>query len=311
MAVNLKKLAGQGSPLAPGHRLCSGCAAPTVAKQALLAAGKPAVVVQPTGCLEISSVVFPYSAWRTPYYHNAFENAAAVASGIEAALKARRRRGDLPADLDVAIITIGGDGGTYDIGFQALSGALERGHRILHICYDNGAYMNTGIQRSGATPFGAWTTTSHVGQALKGKPERRKDLTAIVAGHNPAYVAQASPHNFRDFMRKVKKAVDADGPSFINVIAPCWRGWRFPEEETIEVARLAVDTCYWPLLEVQDGKWTLNYVPRKKKPLADWLRKQGRFSHFFEPGNEWMLEHLQAEVDRQWEELLTRAGVER
>ncbi|MDI6893894.1 MAG: thiamine pyrophosphate-dependent enzyme [Bacillota bacterium] len=308
MSVNLKELATRGSPLTSGHRLCDGCAAPTIAKQVMLGAGKPVVIVQPTGCLEISSVVFPYTAWKTPYYHNAFENAAAVASGVEAALKARKRRGDLPADFDVAVVAIGGDGGTYDIGFQALSGALERGHRMLYVCYDNGAYMNTGIQRSGATPFGAWTTTTHVGSAYKGKVQHRKDLTAIAADHNAAYVAQASPHNFRDLMRKVKKAVDADGASFLNVISPCWRGWRFPEEETIEMARLAVETCYWPLYEVERGKVTVSYVPREKKPVSEWLKKQGRFSHFFAPGNEGMLAELQAEVDREWEELLARAG---
>jgi pyruvate ferredoxin oxidoreductase beta subunit len=234
--------------------------------------------------------------------HSAFENAAATASGMESMYRALRKKGKIKKDIK--FIAFGGDGGTYDIGFQALSGAMERGHQLLYICYDNGAYMNTGIQRSSATPFGADTTTCPAGSKVPGKPQRRKDLTRIMAAHNVAYAAQASPHNWKDLMTKVKKALATNGPAYMGVIAPCNRGWRTQTNDSILLSRLAVDTCFWPLYEVQDGKWTLNYDPKdKKKPVAEWLKPQGRFKHLFAPGNEWMLEQFQRQVDEDWDSL--------
>jgi pyruvate ferredoxin oxidoreductase beta subunit len=269
-----------------------------------MAADQPVLASCATGCLEVATSIHPYTAWRIPWIHTAFENAAATASGMEAMYQSLKKQGKLAADADYRFIAFGGDGGTYDIGFQALSGALERGHRMLYICCDNGAYMNTGIQRSSATPFGASTTTSPAGTVIPGKMQWRKDLTRIVAAHNIPYVAQASPSNWRDFMIKVKKALAADGPSFINVISTCHRGWRSKPSQAVAILRLAIDSCYWPLYEIEAGKLTINYTPKEKIPVVDWLRQQGRFAHLFKPApNTELLAAFQARVDLEWERL--------
>jgi pyruvate ferredoxin oxidoreductase beta subunit len=306
MAVRIKDLTECPELLAPGHRACAGCTAPSVIRQFLLAAGKDTVVGSATGCMEVVTTIYPYTAWRVPFIHNAFENSAATISGAEAAYTALKRLGRIPEDKKINFIAMGGDGGTYDIGFQSLSGAMERGHNMLYVCYDNNAYMNTGIQRSSATPKGAATNTAPAGKAHLGKEQHRKDLTACVLAHNIPYVAQASPHNPRDLIAKVQKALDMEGPAFLNVIAPCHRGWRCKIEDSMDMARLAVDTCFWPLFEVERGAWKINYKPKEKKPLVDWLKAQGRFKHLFKPGNESIVEELQAETDRKWEELLAR-----
>lgn len=306
-ALTLKELAKKEERLAPGHRLCPGCAAPIIVRQVLLAIDEPVVVVASTGCLEVSTTIYPYTSWRVPWMHNAFENAASTLSGIESMYRSLMKQGKME-ERDMKFVAFGGDGGTYDIGIQALSGALERGHRILYVCYDNQAYMNTGIQRSGATPYGAWTTTSPAGKVIPGKPQHRKDLTAIVAAHGIPYVAQASPHRWKDLMQRVRKAVAADGPSFINVLSSCNRGWRHPTDTTMEISRLAVDTCFWPLYEVENGEWKLTYRPKEKLPIEEFLKPQGRFRHLFKEENKHIIEELQAEVDQRWEALLKRAG---
>ncbi len=303
--ATLKELASRPERLTGGHRLCAGCGASIVVRQILAAVDNPMVVGCATGCLEVATTIYPYTAWRTSYIHNAFENVAATISGVEAAYRALKRRGKVTEDF--RFVAIGGDGGTYDIGFQALSGTLERGHRLLYLCYDNQAYMNTGIQRSSATPLGAETTTSPVGSVRPGKDRPRKDLTAIVVAHEVPYAAQAAPHRWRDLVGKARKALDTDGPTFLNVLAPCPRGWRFDPSRTIEILTLAVDTCFWPLYEVVDGKWILNYRPKEKLPVAEFLKVQGRFAHLFRADNRPVLEALQAEVDRKWEALLRRA----
>jgi pyruvate ferredoxin oxidoreductase beta subunit len=300
--LTLKSLTHKPVLLTGGHRMCSGCGAPTIVRQVLMAIDEPVVIANATGCLEVSTCLFPYTAWQVPWMHSAFENAAATASGIETMYRSLRKQGKLKKEMK--FIAFGGDGGTYDIGFQALSGAMERGHQLLYICYDNGAYMNTGIQRSSATPFGADTTTQPVGSKVKGKTQRRKDLTRIMAAHNVAYAAQASPHNWKDLMTKVRKALATNGPAYMGVVSPCNRGWRSQTNDSILLSRLAVDSCFWPLYEVENGKWTINYDPKdKKKPLTEWLKPQGRFKHMFAPGNEWMLEHSQKRVDEDWESL--------
>ncbi len=306
-ALKLKELSKREERLAPGHRLCAGCAAPTIVRQVLLAIDEPVIVATATGCLEVSTTIYPYTAWRIPWIHNAFENAASTLSGIETMYRSLVKQGKMK-ERDIKFVAFGGDGGTYDIGIQALSGALERGHRLLYICYDNQAYMNTGIQRSGATPHGAWTTTSPAGKVIPGKPQYRKDLTAIVAAHGIPYVAQASPHRWRDLMQKVRKGVAAEGPAFIDVLSSCNRGWRHPTNMTMEVLRLAVDTCFWPLYEVERGEWKLTYRPKEKLPIEEFLKPQGRFRHLFKEENKHIIEELQAEVDRRWEALLKRTG---
>jgi pyruvate ferredoxin oxidoreductase beta subunit len=304
MAINLKQLSKKPDLLAGGHRACAGCAGPTVIRQVLLAAENPVVCSCATGCMEVSTTIYPYTAWRVPFIHCAFENSAATMSGVEAAYRALKAQGKI--DREINFIAFGGDGGTYDIGFQSLSGAMERGHKMLYVCYDNGAYMNTGIQRSSATPMGAATSTSPNGSVKHGKEGHRKDLTACIAAHNIPYVAQASPHNPRDLITKVQKALAVDGPAFMNILAPCHRGWRCKMEDSISIAKLGVDTCYWPLFEVENGAWKLNYKPKEKVPLVEWLKPQGRFKHLFAPGNEQTLEKLQGEVDRRWNALLAK-----
>lgn len=308
MAINLKQMSAQQDLLAPGHRLCAGCAESIVVRQILHAVGQPVVVASPTGCLEVASTPYPYTSWRVPWIHSAFENAASTIAGVETMYRSLVKQGKME-DRGIKFVVFAGDGATYDIGFQFLSGALERGHKFLYVCLNNEAYMNTGIQRSSATPLGTWTTTSPVGAVMPGKKENRKDITAIVAAHDIPYVAQAVPHAWRDLMTKAQKAIAADGPSFINVLVPCPRGWRFSPEETIAISRLAVETCIWPLYEVIDGGWKLSYRPSSKRPIADWLRSQGRFQHLLRPGNEQLVESLQQNLDREWAKLLERCKV--
>jgi pyruvate ferredoxin oxidoreductase beta subunit len=309
MATKLtpKELSKHPERLAPGHRLCAGCGASIIVRQMLAAIDDPVVIANATGCLEVATTIYPYTAWRVPWIHNAFENAASTISGVEAAYRSLVRQGKIP-DQNVKFLAFGGDGGTYDIGIQALSGAVERGHQFLYVCYDNGAYMNTGIQRSSATPHGAHTTTSPAGKVIPGKQGYRKDLTAIMAAHDIPYVAQAAPSQWRDLMKKTRKAVDCGGPAFMNVLSSCNRGWRHGTDETIEITQLALDTCYWPLFEVEDGEWRLTYKPKEKLPVEEWLKRQGRFRHLFRPENRHVIDELQAEVDRRWERLLKLCG---
>jgi len=299
MPVNIKELSGKEDRLTGGHRLCAGCGASIAVRQILLAIDKPVVVANATGCLEVATTIYPYTAWKTPWIHSAFENAAATISGVEAAYQSLKRQGKITDDI--AFLAFGGDGGTYDIGFQSLSGAMERNHNILYICYDNEAYMNTGIQRSSATPPGAWTTTTPVGKVRPGKVGRKKDIVASMAEQGAMYVAQASISNFRDLIEKVRKAVSIDGATFINVLSPCPRGWRTDTSDTVNIARLAVDTCYWPLYEIENGKWKINYTPRQKLPVTEYLKPQGRFAHLFRPENQHILEEIQKWVDSKWD----------
>jgi pyruvate ferredoxin oxidoreductase beta subunit len=307
MAYNLKEQAGKPERLAGGHRLCAGCGA-AIAVRGVLRALKPedkAVITNATSCLEVSSFLYPYTAWQDSYIHSAFENAGATAAGTEAAYRALKKRGKI--DDTFKFIAFGGDGGTYDIGLQSLSGAMERGHDMVYVCYDNEAYMNTGIQRSSSTPRFADATTTPAGTVIPGKPQNKKDLTAIIAAHNIPYVAQTTfIGNFKDMHEKSEKAIYTEGPAFLNIMAPCPRGWRYETEDLAEICKLAVDSCVWPLFEVEHGVWKLNYEPRKKRPVEDYLRRQGRFGHMFEVGNEWMIEEAQRYVDEKWDSLLVK-----
>ena len=307
MALSLKQLSTKGELLAPGHRACAGCAETIIVRQVLHAIDYPVVVAVPTGCLEVVTTPYPYTSWYVPWIHSAFENSASTIAGAETMYRSLVKQGKIE-DRGTKFVVFAGDGATYDIGLQFLSGAVERGHRFLYVCLNNEAYMNTGIQRSSATPMGAWTTTSPVGEVIVGKKENRKDMTAIMVAHNIPYAAQAAPHAWRDLMTKVQKAVEVDGPSFIDVLSPCQRGWRYETEETIGLSKLAADTCIWPLYEVVDGVWKLNYRP-KKKPITEWFKSQGRFSHLLRPENKHLVEEIQGVVDREWERLLRRCEV--
>jgi len=306
---NFKEIQEREERLAPGHRMCAGCGGTIAVRNVLKALhpGDKAVIGNATGCLEVSSFMYPYTAYEDSYIHNAFENAGATISGVETAYKALRKKGKIGEEYK--FITFGGDGGTYDIGFQSLSGALERGHDFVYVCYDNGAYMNTGIQRSSATPMYADTTTTPVGTESDGKPQVRKDLAAVLAAHNIAYVGQTTfVGNMKDLYTKAEKAIYTKGPAFLNIMAPCPRGWRYDAPDIIKICKMAVETCYWPLFEVVDGKWNITYEPKKKLPIEDFLKLQGRFKHLFKTGNEHLLEAFQKEVDKRWEDVQFRAS---
>jgi pyruvate ferredoxin oxidoreductase beta subunit len=311
--ATIKELSTRKDLLSGGHRLCAGCGASIAVRQVMLGAGMtPVVAGCATGCLEVSTTIYPYSSWKTPFIHNAFENSAATVSGVESAFKGLQRAGKIPSDKKVKFVAFGGDGGTYDIGLQSLSGAMERGHDMVYVCYDNGAYMNTGIQRSSATPMGAWATTSEVGKVGQGKPMRRKDLTSIIAAHNVPYVAQGSISEWKDLTAKAEKAFAVEGPAFLNVFAPCPRGWRIPYNKTVESASLAVKTAFWPLFEVEDGEWkmTTKRVTRENRlPVEEFMKPQGRFKHLFKPENAELLAKIQDEVDRNFDYVLKRCGL--
>ncbi|MBN2190674.1 MAG: pyruvate ferredoxin oxidoreductase [Candidatus Aureabacteria bacterium] len=301
--ATLKELAKKPKFFTNGHRGCAGCGAAIVARQVMMATEGNAVVVNATGCLEVFSTIFPYTAWNVPFLHSAFENAAATVSGVEACYQSFKKQKKYGKDLK--FIAFGGDGGTYDIGLQSLSGAMERGHDILYVCYDNGAYMNTGIQRSSATPKGANTTTAPAGKVEQGKSQKRKDLTAVLVAHHVPYVAQTVVGDWADLTKKVEKALSITGPKFINVFQPCRLGWGYDPSKTVEIGRLSKETCFWPSYEVENGKYKLNYDPKdKKKPVAEFLKLQTRFRHLFKKGNEHLLEEIQKDVDEAWQNLL-------
>ena len=307
MAYAFKEVMSKPERLTGGHRMCAGCGAPIAVRGVLRALKEEdrAVIANATGCLEVSTFTYPYTAWQDSFIHNAFENAGATLSGVETAYQVLRQKGKL--DETYKFIAFGGDGGTYDIGFQSLSGAMERGHDMVYVCYDNGAYMNTGIQRSSATPKYADTTTSPVGSALQGKQQFRKDIAGVMAAHEIPYVAQTTfLANFKDLHEKSERAVYTEGPAFLNVLAPCPRGWRYETEDLMKICRLAVDTCYWPLFEVINGQWRLSYEPREKLPIEAFLEPQGRFKHLFQPENRHLIQELQQDVDTTWQALLKR-----
>jgi pyruvate ferredoxin oxidoreductase beta subunit len=295
-------------PLRGGHSLCQGCGVPLVVRTVLGTIRSPVVVVNATGCLEVATTRYPTTAWNVPWLHVAFENAAAVASGVESAQRVLRRRHALPAGEEVAVVVFAGDGGTYDIGLQALSGALERGHRFLFVCYDNEAYMNTGVQRSSATPFAASTTTSPAGTESWGKTQQRKDMTAIAVAHHVPYVAQAAATHWHDLSVKVERAAAAPGPAFLNVLTDCPVGWGHEPRLFKQVIDMAVDSCFWPLYEVVDGQYRLSYEPRELVQVRDWLALQGRFAHLLRPENAAVVAGIQAGVEADWESLVARCG---
>jgi pyruvate ferredoxin oxidoreductase beta subunit len=298
-----------------GHRACAGCAPATVLRLIMKATRGPTIVTNATGCMEVASTIYPFTSWAAPWLHTAFETAGANASGIEAALKIMKKKGKIK-DEQIDVIAFAGDGGTYDIGIQALSGAVERGHDFMYVLYDNEAYMNTGIQRSGGTPYGAFTTTSQTGTAVPGKLEQKKPIAEIMVAHEMPYVATASPHYWKDLVIKARKGIEVNGPAFLHVFAPCPRGWRSDPAKSIELSRLAVETCIFPLWEAVNGEYQLStpskliaLAPQKKKPVKEYLQVQGRFRHLFTPKYEKMIDEIQRLTDMRWERTLKRCGI--
>jgi pyruvate ferredoxin oxidoreductase beta subunit len=285
--------------LSPGHRACQGCGEVLAMRIAMKALGKNTVVVSATGCMEVITSPYPQTAWEVPWMHVAFENASAVGSGVAAARKVLLRNGRI-SDKDTKLVIIGGDGATSDIGFQSLSGALERGHDFVYLCLDNEAYMNTGIQRSSATPAGAWTTTCPTGSHCDGKSTAKKDLSAIVAAHGVPYVATATPAHHLDLMNKVRRAANMSGPAFIHIFSPCPTGWRMLPNKVLDVCKLAVRTKVYPLYEVINGKCVIERKITKALPVSEYLKIQGRFRHLSEE----QITKIQSDVDRKYDELV-------
>ena len=284
-----------------GHATCAGCGIPAIVRTVLGATDEPVIVSNATGCLEVTTTIYPATSWKVPYIHSVFGNAAATAAGIDAAQKALEKSGKLKKKAK--IIAFGGDGGTYDIGLQALSGALERGHDFLYVCYDNEGYMNTGGQRSGATPFGASTETAPAGSQSFGKAQQRKDLMEIVKAHGIKYLAQANVAFLPDLKRKAQKALSTPGPSFLLVLQPCTQIWKFPTSEYVAIGKLATETNFWPLYEIEDGKYIINNIVKEPKPIEDFLKTQGRFKHLFKDANKDVIAKIQNDVNVSWEKL--------
>lgn len=322
--LTLKDAAYIKDTLMSGHRLCAGCAHSIVGRLIMKAAADiPTIVTNATGCLEVATTIFPFTSWNVPWLHNAFENAAANASGIEATWRAQRRsgKGPLAKYEKLNVIAFGGDGATYDIGFQAISGAFERGHHFTYILMDNEAYMNTGIQRSGGTPLAAATTTSPAGSVIQGKTQWKKPIDEIMIAHEIPYVATMSPAYPQDVLDKCRKAFNTEGPKFLHAFIPCTRGWRYETSESVSLARLATQTCIFPLYDVERSEGRPVYKlsgasaaiarrPKSKKPVKEYLKSQGRFRHLFRPKeNKELLAAIQDGVDHRWQLLLEKCDL--
>lgn len=292
------KLVTRKEYFSSGHRACQGCAEALAVRLVGKALGRDTVIASATGCMEVTSTPLPFTNWNVPWIHVAFENAAAVATGAEAGMKALMRKGRVPKKK-INFLAMAGDGGTSDIGIQALSGALERGHDFIYVCYDNEAYMNTGIQRSSSTPYGASTTTSPAGKVVPGQVTWKKNMAEIAAAHDIPYVATACPSYPLDLMQKVKKAARIKGPTYIHVLSVCPTGWRLPPELSIKAGRLAVETGVFPLYEVEYGRYRLTVDVGKLRPVNDYLGMQGRFRHL----DEAMIEKIQKRVSGEYEKL--------
>lgn len=290
----IKGAAGENEDFfSAGHNACSGCGAAISMRHISNIIGKNSIVSIATGCMEVISTPYPNSAWKIPVIHSAFGNAAATASGIEAALKQQGKKG-------INVVAIAGDGGTFDIGLQALSGMIERQQKVLFICYDNEAYENTGIQRSGATPKYAETTTTPFGTLVHGKAEWKKNMPFIIAAHDEnVYVATANIAYLGDLKNKIIKALNFNGPSYIQIYTPCVPGWKIAENSTIEVSRLAVQTRTWPLYEIENGTLKLNVDIANPKPVKNYMRLQGRFSHL----SDREIEEMSNRVNQKYEKL--------
>ena len=302
-SVYVPRLVTRTENFTSGHRACTGCGEALAVRLATKAIGDDVIVVMATGCMEVVSSQFPHTAWAVPWIHTLFENASAVASGVESALKVMFRKGKR-TDYNTKVVAMGGDGATYDIGLQSLSGALERGHDFLYICYNNEAYMNTGIQRSSATPYGASTTTSPASKLSIGQTTWKKNLPAIAVAHNIPYVATACPSYPFDLMEKVRKGVNTPGPAYIEILSVCPTGWRSPTDLSVKLGRLAVETGAFPLYEVENGQYKLSLDMDELRPVTDYMKLQGRFRHLSENDTN----VIQQRVIEDYKKLKEKAG---
>jgi len=304
-AIYVPRLVPKAENFAPGHRACVGCGEVLAVRHVVKALGPNVIIVMATGCMEIVSSQFPYTSWRVPWIHTLFENVAAVASGVEAGLEVLVRKGKLPAQ-NTKVVGMGGDGATSDIGLQALSGAFERGNNLLYICFDNEAYMNTGIQRSSSTPYGASTTTSPAGKVSIGQVSWKKDMPAIAVAHNIPYVATACASYPFDLMAKVAKGLATSGPAYIHILSVCPIGWRSDPSLSVRIGRLAVETGIFPLYEVEDGKYKMSFDFPQLRPVNDYLKLQGRFRHLSDETTS----KIQDRVNKEYAKLRDKAKLE-
>ena len=300
--VYVPRLVTKKENFAPGHRACIGCGEALAVRLVCKALGQNTIIASATGCMEIVSSPLPTTSWKVPWIHTLFENTAAVASGIESGLKMLMKKGRI-AQQDITVVAMAGDGGTSDIGLQALSGAMERGHNFVYLCFDNEAYMNTGIQRSSSTPYGASTTTSPAGKVSIGQVTWKKNMPAIAAAHNIPYVATACPSYPFDLMDKVEKAAATPGPAYVHILSVCPTGWRCPTDLSVKLGRLAVETGIFPLYEVEDGQYKLNFDFPRLKPVTAYMKLQGRFRHLSED----IIEKIQQRVTADYAALKERA----
>jgi len=305
---NLKEFSTSNDRFEGAHLLCPGCAHSMIVRELMNCTDDNLVISTNTGCLEVSTAVYPYTSWDTSWIHIGFENAATAAAGAEAMYKARKRKGTLKnPDAPVKFVAFGGDGSTYDIGFQWLSGAVERGHNFTYICLDNENYANTGGQRSSATPIGASTTTAPAGRVSYGEKRNIKDMLAIMAANGASYVAQVAPNKWKNMAQAFQKALSTDGPCYINAMSACTTEWKFDPKDTINISDLATDSLAFPLYEIINGtELNITYRPKNVLPVKDYLAAQGRFKHLFKPENAHVLEEWQKRVDEKWEYLQRR-----
>lgn len=303
---NLKQFSKSAEKFEGANLLCPGCAHGMIIREVLNAVDGPILIGNSTGCLEVSTAVYPYTSWDVPWIHIGFENGSTAAAGAESMYRALARKGRYKGEKP-KFVAFGGDGSTYDIGFQWISGCFERGHDITYICLDNEVYANTGGQRSGSTPIGSSTSTTPAGKVGYGKKESKKDLLSIMAAHGAPYVAQVAPNKWKDMNKKIKQALDTEGPTFVNALSACTTEWRFDCGNTVEMMDLAVDSLVFPLYEIINGhELNITYRPKNVIPVRDYLGVQGRFKHLFKPENEHIIEQFQKEVDAKWEMLQRR-----
>lgn len=303
---NLKQFSKSAEKFEGANLLCPGCAHGMIIREVLNSVDGHIVIGNSTGCIEVSTAVYPYTSWDVPWIHIGFENGSTAAAGAEAMYRALSKKGKYKGEKP-KFVAFGGDGSTYDIGFQWISGCFERGHDLTYVCFDNEVYANTGGQRSGSTPLGSSTSTTPAGKVGYGKKEKKKDLIAIMAAHGSPYVAQVAPNKWKDMNKKIKTAIDTEGPTFINALSACTTEWRFSCNNTVEMMDLAVDSLVFPLYEIINGhELNITYRPKNVIPVRDYLGVQGRFKHLFKPENEHIIEQFQKDVDKKWEMLQRR-----
>ena len=310
---NLKEFSTSADRFEGANLLCPGCAHSIIVREVLNATNNDLVIAASTGCLEVCTAVYPYTSWDASWIHIGFENSSTAVAGAEAMYKALKSKGRLPQpDRVPKFVAFGGDGASYDIGFQWISGCFERGHDMMYVVLDNEVYANTGGQRSSSTPVGSSTTTAPAGRISYGEKKEKKDMMSIMAAHHAPYVAQVAPNKWKDLVKKIQYGFEVEGPVFINAVSPCTTEWKFAPEDTMMMTDLSTDSLVFPLYEIIDNKQlNITYRPKNVVPVIDYLGAQGRFKHLFKPEFKHILDGWQTRVDNNWDYLQRReeAGV--